>query len=878
MRRASSGARTLLVSALLTCWAGVNVLAQDVVVSPATKTLELGKKVTFQARASGVSGKWAWSVNGVPGGNSTLGTINATGVFTAPADGGVGHTRTITATSVSTGRTGNAVVTLVFPPPQVSSISPSPARVGPQVLELSGKWFTRTSVVRIGGTQVPTEYLGRLILRAYPVFQVTDPAKVTIVVTDDAVVPRKSKPKTLTLKKPAMNGVKVAPATASLKGGQNVKFVAETQGMNSNMMKLRWAVNGIPGGNEVVGEIDEYGLYYAPDIPPNPPRVTVSATTTMQPEHAGIATIALLPPAPELHAVFPLGVRPGNFSITLRGRGFMPAASVLFNGQLLTTRWNSSKELVATGAVTAGQTRAATVQVSNPGPPVESSIVIKLPILTDPNTTSYKTSWADAGRLLEQATFGPNVASIDRVRELGVENWIGEQLGAAEYLYPPLPADSMMRRDFTERMFASHMIQAPDQLRQRMVFALGQHFVISSNKVRDQLALLEWQKMLSANAFGNFRTLLEKVTLSSAMGRYLDLANSEKEDASRSIAPNENYARELLQLFTIGLVELNLDGTPKRDTSGNEIPTYDQARIVEFSRALTGWGYTLEPGRSFSWPTREYYAGPLVPYEPAHDTGAKTLLRGTVIPAGGGPRSDLTAVLDNVFNHPNVGPFVATRLIRHFVKSNPSPQYVARVASKFNDNGAGVRGDLKAVLRAILQDVEARDAASSLDAGKLKEPILLLTNVTRALDGQLIAGYEFKPVITREMGQPLLESPTVFNFFSPLNRIGDTGLYGPEFQIFTPVTATARSNWMFRLLNQNFWREVTVNTDPYVALAPDPTQLVNYVDSAFFYRRMSSELRTKIIDTISRQSDDRGRRAMSALWLSVASGEYQVQH
>jgi uncharacterized protein (DUF1800 family) len=174
--------------------------------------------------------------------------------------------------------------------------------------------------------------------------------------------------------------------------------------------------------------------------------------------------------------------------------------------------------------------------------------------------------------------------------------------------------------------------------------------------------------------------------------------------------------------------------------------------------------------------------------------------------------------------------------------------------------------------------VEARDAASSLDAGKLKEPVLLLTNVTRALDGQLIAGSEFKPVITREMGQPLLESPTVFNFFSPLNRIGDTGLYGPEFQILTPVTATARSNWMFRLLNQNFWREVTVNTDPYVALAPDPTQLVNYVDSAFFYRRMSSELRTKIIDTISRQSDDRGRRAMSALWLSVASGEYQVQH
>jgi uncharacterized protein (DUF1800 family) len=212
--------------------------------------------------------------------------------------------------------------------------------------------------------------------------------------------------------------------------------------------------------------------------------------------------------------------------------------------------------------------------------------------------------------------------------------------------------------------------------------------------------------MFQNDAFGNFSTLLTDVTLSPVMGNYLDMVNNDK--PGNGVDPNENYAREVMQLFSIGLEQLNHDGTPQLDGSGNPIPTYDQDTIEGFAHTFTGWTYPTKPGATARWRNPEYYGGPMIPFDNHHDTGSKLLLNGVTLPAGGTTQGDLTAALQNIFNHPNVGPFISKQLIQRLVTSNPSPEYVSRVAGVFNDNGSGVRGDLKAVVTAILLDQEAR--------------------------------------------------------------------------------------------------------------------------------------------------------------------------
>ncbi|MFN7965632.1 MAG: DUF1800 domain-containing protein [Acidobacteriota bacterium] len=880
VRRWVDHSAAILVIALVTAASTLTAFSQTttVRVSPSSKQVDIGRKAAFKAVVDGPGSRDGvdWYVDNVLGGNATVGFISPQGIYTG-GDTFNGRTVVVTARSKSTGVTGQANVLILFPPPVVSSVTPSHIKFGPQEVVIKGNWFLSSARVLVGGQPIPARRESRLEMRAWPIVTLNTPGKLSLVVENDVPSPRRSVPRVLIVSKPQVKGVKVSPASASLKGATEMKFVAEMMGMSNSAM-FDWAVNGITGGDEIVGKIDEYGFYTAPDLPPTPATVQISATTMSKPAMAGAASVTILPPTPLLAAVFPLGVRPGTVGIALRGSGFMPGAQVLFNDQPLTTTWENSHALRVTITVPNGSARSANVQVVNPPPSNERSYVLKLPILTDPATTNYKASLQDAGRLLEQASFGPSTATIDQVRELGIEGWLDQQFQSVEYQYSELPQSMERQRDFVERSFSSHTMVAPDQLRQRTVFALGQLLVVSTNKVRDQRALLGWQRMLSANAFGNYRELLERVTLNPAMGKYLDLVNSEKASSDGTHSPNENYARELMQLFSIGLVELNLDGTPRLDGAGREIPTYTQSTITEFARALTGWGYAVEPGSGFTWPTREYYGAPLEPFEPMHDNNAKTLLRGTVVPAGGGVRSDLQAVLDNVFQHPNVGPFVSTRLIRHFVTSNPSPAYIGRVATVFNDNGRGTRGDLKAVIRAILLDPEARTPSTSANRGKLKEPILYFTSVARAFDGQLIAGMEFAPLVTQQVGESLLESPTVFNFFSPMHKVGDTGLYGPEFQIYSPVASVARNNWVFSLLNDSFWRSLRINTGPYVSSAGDPARLVDLINTNLFYQRMSPALRDELISTVAQQSDDPGRRAMSAIWLAVTSGEYLVQH
>ena len=264
-----------------------------------------------------------------------------------------------------------------------------------------------------------------------------------------------------------------------------------------------------------------------------------------------------------------------------------------------------------------------------------------------------------------------------------------------------------------QSQYLSRLSQAPDQLRQRVAYALSQIIVISMNKNIYPDEVVPYLQILSRNAFGNYRTLLGEISVSSQMGKYLDLAKSTKPGAGGGA--NENYAREVMQLFSIGLYMLNPDGSQQLDAQGHPIPTYNQATIQQVALALTGWVYPNNAWEDFS--------GPMVPLEANHDTTQKTFL-GCTLPAGQTTTQDMNGFLDCLFNHPNVGPFIATRLIRSLVTSNPSPAYIQRIATVFNNNGAGVRGDLRAVVKAILTDAEARNDAAPPTSGPPQGPHL----------------------------------------------------------------------------------------------------------------------------------------------------------
>lgn len=485
-----------------------------------------------------------------------------------------------------------------------------------------------------------------------------------------------------------------------------------------------------------------------------------------------------------------------------------------------------------------------------------------------PSQVSPVTDHQAVVRFLERASFGPTSASIAEVKQVGFDYWMAQQAN--------LPASSLPDGRNIGPLISQqflNMYGGPDQLRQRMVFALSQILVVSSNKNIYGGELVPWVRLLSKHAFGNYRSLLRELSLSPSMGKYLDLANSVK--ASSNTSPNENYARELMQLFSIGLVQLNQDGSVKVDGQGRPIPTYDQQTLREVARALTGWTYPTAPGATASSTNNEYFVGLMEPRPQNHDTGSKTLLNGTVVPAGQTVSQDLDAVIDNIFQHPNVPPFMATRLIRLLVTSNPGPGYIERVANVFINNGQGVRGDLWAVLKAVLTDPEAANPPS-LQAGRLKDPVLHVINLGRALGAQVTDLNMFN-YIFRNLGQLVLSPNTVFSFYSPLAALpGHSGMFGPEFQIYSPALSIQRANLIHDILSGQLGSSFSVNLAPFVALGNDPAALVEKVNQVLFQGRMSSELR-QILITVAQAGYDANQRAFGAVYLAAISGEYAVQ-
>jgi uncharacterized protein (DUF1800 family) len=490
-----------------------------------------------------------------------------------------------------------------------------------------------------------------------------------------------------------------------------------------------------------------------------------------------------------------------------------------------------------------------------------------------------KVSSSDAARFLTQSTFGPNSALISQVQKSGFTNFLNQQFSTPVTQTVPrvdaaiaaLPAGTDPSNPLFQEAWWYTVVNAPDQLRHRVAFALSEIMVVSANgnsMYQHPEAMATYWDVLVQDAFGNFRQLLEDVTLNPAMGDYLDMVHNDKPNPRRNTQPNENYAREIMQLFTIGLYKLNQDGSQQLDINGQPIPTYDQDVVEGYAHVFTGWYWyqTGTPTWSYVQPN---YRQPMVAFPEHHDTGAKTLLNGTTLPVGQTQAQDLQNGLDLIFNHPNVGPFIARRLIQRLVTSNPSPGYISRIAGVFANNGRRVRGDMKAVVQAILLDSEARTVTASSGYGHEREPILRLANLYRAFNASSASGKFVVNGQTFTFGQAPLYAPSVFNFFSPFysqsGAIQNAGLVAPEFQITTDTTVITSANKM----RSAVYQQPSSNPDAIVLdlstqtnLASNPASLVDSLNDLLMSGQMSS-------NTLE--------RAQTAVHLLVTSPEFVIE-
>jgi endo-chitodextinase len=551
-------------------------------------------------------------------------------------------------------------------------------------------------------------------------------------------------------------------------------------------------------------------------------------------------------------------------------------------------------------ATTLGSANIVAKAFDNLGASASSVPVSFSVVLPPPSTTAAD----DAVRLLLQATFGPSRADVDRVRAMGATAWLDEQfrlpithshLGYLREVRTLTGMDAGEEHAY-EAIWQNYLFGA-DQLRARVAFALSE-IVVISNIAPDQnpWALASWMDMLYRNAFGNYRTLLEEATLQPAMGYYLNMLGNDRENPGEGYRPNENYARELMQLFTIGLVRLNPDGTPARNASGATLPTFDQSVVEGYAQVFTGWNFAGNDTASddaFYWPPVENWIDPMVPWPKHHSPGAKKLVDGRVLPAGQAPRKDLADALDSLFNHPNAGPFLARRLIQFLVTSNPSPGYVARVAARFDNNGGGVRGDLAAVVRAILADAEARDPTLAMAPtfGKLREPVIRFTHLMRATGAKAANGRNSVWWLDSPedgLGQSPLLAPSVFNFFSPFftrpGPIAQAGLVAPELQIHTETQVVGNANFLSSVLwDRGFGfadaGRLRMDLAPWTALAANPTALVDAINLVFTANTLSASTRASMARAAAAvPAGEKAERVRVVLTLLMVAPDFVVQH
>jgi uncharacterized protein (DUF1800 family) len=493
-------------------------------------------------------------------------------------------------------------------------------------------------------------------------------------------------------------------------------------------------------------------------------------------------------------------------------------------------------------------------------------------------------SAAAARRFLEQAAFGPTPNDAANVQTLGYQGWLTQQFAMPQV--SSYVSDSSLSQGGMPEQFLANAVTNPDQLRQKVAFALSQIFVTSFNTIIWDDSMIPYEQMLMADAFTNYRQILGDVTLSPTMGQYLDMANNAMGNPATGTIANQNYAREVMQLFTIGTTMLNQDGSQQLDNNNLPIPTYLQPVIADTARVFTGYTYLPTSG-PVEWNDYINPAGPMVPYAAEHDTGSKQLVNGYAEPAGLSPQQDVSNALDNIFNHPNVGPFVGKILIQHLVKSNPSPAYISRVAAAFANNGNGVRGDMQAVITAILLDPEARandnGGNDQPGDGHLQEPALFIAGMVRAFGG-VMSNQNYFGWDLVNMSQDLYNAPSVFNYYSPTFVPPGSTLLGPEFQIYAPDASVYRANMVagmfFSYSNPvlSYGPGTTIDITPYVALASNPATLVAALDLTLTHGTMPAAMKQAIVTAVTNDTNGNLSRVETGAWLILSSSYYNVWH
>ena len=686
---------------------------------------------------------------------------------------------------------------------------------------------------------------------------------------------------------PVADVVTISPVAPQVRSGDSQLLTASYPHDKGKTAGVTWTVNGMAGGNATVGTIASTGAftatYVAPATLPSPNSVTIAAVASTDARVTGNAVATLLNPIPVATALSPPAINPTSYTIVVNGADFVSGALVTAGGTALATTFVSSTQLYASGTTTASQVgTTVAIAVTNPDPGSATSAAITAQVVGVLATPEV------ADRFLEQSTFGASPNFITQVQQAGLPGFVTNQFGLPVSQYAT-PASTESDLSLVQERFFSQAIYAPDQLRQRTAFALGEIAVIAGDKISSPQGFTPYLQLLSNDAFTNYRQIMQDVTLSPAMGHYLDMVDNDKPNATLGTHANENYARELMQLFTIGTSLINDDGSLQLDSSGNPIAAYTQDNVEAFARAYTGWTYPTQPGATAQQHNPPYWIGPMVAIESNHDTDPKQLLQysgaaaGGLLPGGQSAEQDLQGALDNIFNHPNVPAFISRQLIQHLVTSNPSPAYIQRVAHVFENNGTGVRGDMHAVITAILLDPEARQGDDptniSPTGGHLQEPILYMTGMLRAFtavsDGSNLASDG------GQMGQTALFPGSVFNFFAPSYVITGGTLLGPEFQIYTTATAPNRVNWVNSYVFGSIGSGTTVDFSPYATQASNPTALLASLNTLMLHGTMSAAMQTSILaamQAVPAGQNQALEQAQTAIYLIGTSSQYQVLH
>jgi len=895
------------------------------------ETAQLGTHTQFDGT------KLAFYVNGVPGGDAKFGTIDSAGIYTAPTIVPIPNSVTITSASVAHPDYPKGTVTLAIwnPIPVVNALTPSGFPEGDTQVAVTGSKFVYGAKVMWNGKAVDTTYVSSTHLEA--IIPAANPGTFPLLVSNPDPGSANSKtvqvqvgPGQVELKLQAYNG-------SDVRVRNSLNLGLDVTGTINKAVTL--TVNGISGGNSTIGTAtsnsDGSITYHAPPVVPTPNNVvTLTATSVDNPKISVSQNISVLNPIPVLTSATPLSMNPGPpaTTIVLTGSDFINGAQVLMNGAAVSTTFNSGTQLTA--SISPSEPGNLDLQVLNPSPgPATSADLIGTVNGTPPVPI---VSPQDAARFLNQATFGATDADIHHLSLIGYQPWLNEQFAAPQSLLTPgveqalivntQPAcasgdvkcnaamflENNQGQDYPENAFWQQSLTAPDQLRQRVAYSLHEMLVISMTStgvMNMPRGAAHYYDTLAADAFGNFRQLLQDVTLNPMMGQWLAMQGNDKGNANTD--PDENYAREVMQLFTIGLYQLNDDGTQKLDGTGKPIPTYSNTDVMGLAKVFTGFSWNVPGNTSDSaWSDCCMYVGPgvgedLLPMQsyPSHHSTAQKAFLGVTIPSSGSPdpNGDLKIALDTLFNHPNLPAFFSKQMIQHLVTSNPSPGYVSRVAAVFKDNGLGVRGDLKAVVTAILMDTEARDTvagASNPQFGKVREALLRYTHWARAFTAQSRTGGYWigsteDPIWG--LGQMTLRSPTVFNWFAPGyvppgTTIEQAGMTGPEFQMTNVSSVVGYLNYMQTAVSSDSTNGFDIFSS-YAAemnIAGNPGALVDRVNLLLMSGQMDSTLYSQILSAVSAVPVPAGdqnainaalaARVRTAVFLTLASPSYCAQY